>query len=71
MLNNNNYQKRGNSFAVTPRIKPLRINGEDKEIKGMFFYWGFMGLSTGPVANDISPSIGDANTTIPEYKSFL
>ncbi len=57
--------------AVTPRIKPMSINGEEKEIVGMFFHWGFMGLSTGPSANDLSPSIGDANTTIPEYKAFL
>ena len=57
--------------AVTNRIIPMMINGEEKEIVGMFFHWGFMGMSTGPVANDISPSIGDANTTIPEYKAFL
>jgi len=37
----------------------------------MFFHWGFMGLSSGASANDLIPSIGDANTTIPEYKAFL
>ncbi len=57
--------------AVTPRIKPLVINGEEKEIVGMPFHWGFMGLSKGASANDLSPTIGCANTTIPEFKSFI
>jgi len=57
--------------AVTPRLSPLKVNGEEKEIVGMFFHWGFMGLSKGASANDLIPSIGDANTTIPEYKAFL
>lgn len=57
--------------AVTPRIKPLMINGEEKEIVGMPWHWGFMGLSKGASANDLTPTIGCANTTIPEYKSFI
>ncbi len=57
--------------CVTPRVKPLVINGEEKEIVGMPFHWGFMGLSTGASANDLSPTIGCANTTIPEFKSFI
>ena len=57
--------------AVTPRIKPLMINGEEKEIVGMPFHWGFMGLSSGATANDLTPTIGCANTTIPEFKSFI
>ena len=57
--------------AVTPRIRPLMINGEEKEIVGLPFHWGFMGLSTGDSANDLSPTIGCANTTIPEFKSFI
>ena len=57
--------------AVTPRVKPLMINGEEKEIVGLPFHWGFKGLSTGASANDLSPTIGCANTTIPEFKSFI
>ncbi len=57
--------------AVTPRLKALKINGEEKEIVGMFFHWGFMGLSSGASANDLIPSIGCANTTIPEFKAFV
>ncbi len=57
--------------CVTKRIKPLMINGEKKHIVGMPFHWGFMGMSTGDSANDLTPSVGDPNTTIPEYKAFL
>ena len=39
------------------------------------FGWGGGGpleaLGQGPVANDLTPHVGDANTTIPEYKAFL
>lgn len=66
--------KRGEFEApvcVTSRIQPLVVNGEEQEIVGMFWHWGFSCLSKGPSANDITPSIGDANTTIPEYKAFL
>ncbi len=57
--------------CVTKRIQPLMINGEKKHIVGMPFHWGFMGMSTGDSANDLTPSVGDPNTTIPEYKAFL
>jgi len=57
--------------AVTPRVKPLMINGEEKEIVGMPWHWGFKGLSSGASANDLTPTIGCANTTIPEFKSFI
>ncbi len=57
--------------CVTARLKPMMINGEKKHIVGMPFHWGFCGMSKGAVTNDLSPSIGDANTTIPESKAFL
>ncbi len=57
--------------CVTKRFKPMMINGEKKHVVGMPWHWGFKGMSTGAVANDLSPSVGDPNTTIPEYKAFL
>jgi len=57
--------------CVTNRIKPMIINGEKKHIVGMPFHWGFMGMAKGAVTNDLIPSVGDANTTIPEFKAFL
>lgn len=57
--------------CVTKRFKPMMINGEKKHVVGMPWHWGFKGMNTGAVANDLSPSVGDPNTTIPEYKAFL
>ena len=57
--------------CVTRRFIPIMINGEKKHVVGMPWHWGFRGMSRGAVTNDLSPSVGDANTTIPEYKAFL
>jgi formate dehydrogenase major subunit len=57
--------------CITKRFKPMIINGEEKHVVGLPWHWGFKGMSTGAVTNDLSPSVGDANTTIPEYKAFL
>jgi len=57
--------------CVTKRIKPFQLNGKKVHVVGMPFHWGFMGMSKGAVTNDLAPSIGDPNSTIPEYKSFL
>ena len=66
--------KRGELEApvcVTHRIKPFNTGGKTIEMVGLLWHWGYAGLSKGPIANDLAPSIGDANTTIPEYKAFL
>ncbi len=57
--------------CVTNRIPPVMIQGKKQHIVGMPWHWGFKGMSTGAVTNDLSPSVGDPNTTIPEYKAFL
>lgn len=57
--------------CVTKRLKPMMINGDKKHFVGMPWHWGFMGMSKGAVSNDLAPSVGDPNTTIPEYKAFL
>jgi len=57
---------------VTPRFKPFEINGETVHQVGMPWHWGYgSGGATGAIANDITPNVGDANTSIPEYKAFL
>ena len=57
---------------ITKRFKPYKLKG-DKEVHlvGMPWHYGFNGVATGATANHITPHIGDANTTIPEYKAFL
>jgi len=57
--------------CVTKRFKPMMIQGEMRHVVGMPWHWGFKGMSTGAVANDLTASVGDPNTTIPEYKAFL
>jgi len=66
--------KRGSIKAValvTKRFKPFQMNGKTVHQIGMTWHWGYAGLSTGDSANILTPSVGDPNTTIPEYKAFL
>jgi formate dehydrogenase major subunit len=71
---------------VTVRLKPLQIaeNGSMKTVHvvGMPWHFGFIGLTAGGPkrnalvdtnysANQLTGHVGDANTTIPEYKAFL
>jgi len=56
---------------VLPIIKPMNINGQEIEIIGLPWHWGYQGLAPGSTANDLTPCVGDPNTMIPEYKAFL
>lgn len=56
---------------VTKRLKPMKLDGQTVHVVGLPWHWGFKGLATGPIINELTPSIGDANTMIPEYKAFL
>jgi len=57
--------------VVTKRFTPFSINGKRVHQIGMPWHLGYMGLAKGDSANMLTPNIGDANTTIPEYKAFL
>jgi formate dehydrogenase major subunit len=56
---------------ITSRLKPFKV--EDKMIEqiGMPWHFGYAGLATGDSANLLTPSVGCANTSIPEFKAFL
>jgi formate dehydrogenase-N alpha subunit len=56
---------------VTKRFKPYTIQGQKVHHIGMPWHFGYKGFATGDTANRLTPHIGDANTTIPEYKAFL
>jgi len=56
---------------VTKRIKPFVLQGKTYHMVGTTWHFGYKGLVTGAISNDLSPYIGDANTMIPEYKAFL
>jgi formate dehydrogenase-N alpha subunit len=57
--------------VVTQRFQPLLINGKALHHIGVLNHWGYSGLSKGDSGNILTPHVGDANTTIPEYKTFL
>ncbi len=61
--------------VVTRRLHRMTIglNGTQRQIDhvGILWHWGYIGLSKGDSANILTPHVGDANTTIPEYKTFL
>lgn len=57
--------------VVTKRLKPFQVNGQVVHQIGLPWHWGYAGLSTGDSANVLTPSVGDPNTTIPEFKAFL
>ncbi len=56
---------------ITKRFKPYKINGKTFHHIGMPWHYGYKGIATGEIANRLTPHIGDANSTIPEYKAFL
>jgi formate dehydrogenase major subunit len=62
--------------VVTKRFQRMTVGGKQIDHVGIPWHWGFMGLSkglspNGSSGNCLTPHVGDANTTIPEYKTFL
>jgi formate dehydrogenase major subunit len=58
--------------VVTKRLKPLQVEGKTIHHVGIPIHWGFTGLAKpGYMANTLTPSVGDANSQTPEFKSFL
>jgi len=56
---------------VTGRLKPFQMNGQTVHQIGMPWHYGYAGIAKGDSANILTPSVGDVNTRIPEYKAFL
>jgi formate dehydrogenase major subunit len=56
---------------VTRRLRPFVIDGKVIHQVGLPWHWGYAGLSKGARANTLTSHMGDANTSIPEYKAFL
>jgi formate dehydrogenase major subunit len=55
---------------VTGRLQPLRIDGKTVHQVGMPWCWGYQGLVTGDVTNDLTALVGDPNVAIHEGKCF-
>ena len=55
---------------VTRRIRPFVIDGRTIHHVGMPWHWGYKGVVTGDVVNDLAALVGDPNVTIHEAKVF-
>ena len=54
------------------RIRTLKADGKDIDTIGIPIHWGYEGVAKkGFIANTLTPSVGDANSQTPEFKSFL
>jgi predicted molibdopterin-dependent oxidoreductase YjgC len=56
---------------VTRRLRPFQIMGRTVHQVGMPFHWGYRGIVTGEVVNELSALVGDPNVTIHEAKAFM
>ena len=56
---------------VTVRIKPFTVMGKTVHLVGMPFAFGWTKPKCGDAVNRLTTSVGDPNTTIPEYKACL
>jgi formate dehydrogenase major subunit len=56
---------------VTGRLRPLTIDGKTVHHVGLPWHWGYQGVVTGDVVNDLSALVGDPNVSIHEGKAFV
>ncbi len=56
---------------VTRRIRPYQLRDKIVHHVGLPWHWGYKGLSTGDVVNDLSALVGDPNVSIHEAKVFV
>jgi formate dehydrogenase major subunit len=56
---------------VTRRMRPMTVAGKTIHHVGLPWHWGYQGLVTGSVTNDLSLLVGDPNVTIHEGKTFV
>jgi len=57
--------------VVTKRFQAITVDGKITHQVGIPWHWGYAGRVTGDSGNVLTPHVGDANTSIPESKSFL
>src|ERR1700722_13359693 len=56
---------------VTRRLRPLQVNGKTIHHVGMPWHWGYEGLVTGDIVNELTALVGDPNVSIHEGKAFV
>ena len=52
-------------------MRPMTVGRQDVHHVGLPWHWGYQGLVTGAVTNDLSLMVGDPNVTIHEAKAFV
>ena len=56
---------------VTRRLRPLQVDGRTVHQVGLPWHWGYEGVVTGDVANELTALVGDPNVTIHEGKALI
>ena len=56
---------------VTRRIRPLKVGNRVVHQVGLPWHWGYRGLATGDIANDLIAISEDPNSRIMEAKALL
>ncbi|WP_461209682.1 formate dehydrogenase-N subunit alpha [Desulfocurvus sp. DL9XJH121] len=56
---------------VTVRMRPMKVQGRIIHEVGMPYCFGWTTPRCGDAVNRLTPSVGDPNTTIPEFKASL
>jgi formate dehydrogenase major subunit len=56
---------------VTRRLQPFEVMGRTVHQIGMPFHWGYRGVVTGDVTNELAAMVADPNVTIHEAKAFM
>lgn len=56
---------------VTGRLRPFNLGGRIVHQVGMPWHWGWQGVVTGDVVNELTALVGDPNVSIHEGKAFV
>jgi len=56
---------------VTRRVRPFTIEGRLVHQVGMPWHWGYEGLTTGAIVNELSALVADPNVSMHEGKAFV
>jgi len=56
---------------VTRRLRPFTVDGRVVHHVGMPWHWGYEGLVTGDIVNELTSLVADPNVSIHEGKAFV
>ena len=56
---------------VTPRIRPLQVDGKRIHQVGLPYHWGYKGLAKGDVVNDLLAISEEPNVRIMDTKALM